>query len=55
MENDPWFKYNHLPWDERNKAIREESNRISEQHEADQKRAWGPEGKTFQAFGGDYD
>jgi hypothetical protein len=55
MDGDPWFKYNHLPRDERNRAIRKESDEYSRREEEEQKRAWGPEGRTFQAFGGDYD
>jgi hypothetical protein len=52
---DPWRKYSHLPRDERNRAIEEESRRVSREHEEEQRRAWGPEGRKFEAFGGDYD
>lgn len=49
------IKYGHLPREEANRKIREESDQISREHEEEQKRAWGPEGRKFAAFGGDYD
>ena len=50
----PWAKYDHLPRNERNRRIEEDSQKVSRQSEESQKRAWGPEGKKFEAFGGDY-
>ena len=52
-EYDPWYKYNLLPQEERNRKIREESDRICNENEKHRKEAWGM--LASKAFGGDYD
>ena len=48
------IKYGHLPREEANRRIREESDEVSREHDREQKRAWGPEGRKFSIYG-DYD